>query len=375
MEPEFCNSSGFSAYHFAWDTILCDPLEPRSSKQKQALLELFPQDEGGLDERQFSRIHKCVLGIVGTKLEDELNISTAAIDDVDNLGRTPLHWAARRGDMEAVQLLLAYGAKCEARGSRKGTTPLFAAAKAWNEDVVRLLLEHGADVKTQDGDQQTPLMFAATNASGLECVKLLLAAGVDVNFGDIENRTPLIHATQNGCIEVAEHLLAAGADINSTCEDGWTALACSIFWNMHESIELLLRHGADVSVKSNPGETILHLAARYADETTLSILANHDIGHLIVDEKTLAGETVFDIAKEREEPLEWEMALENLMHSVGNRYLGRTLKITRIASPIHYDGAGKIDAKLGKNSFVTVTEVGEDDSDNDRYEDALEFIC
>jgi ankyrin repeat protein len=203
----------------------------------------------------------------------------------------------------------------------------------------------------------------------------LLEAGADVNYGDIENRTPLIHATQNGCIEVAELLLAAGADINSTCEDGWTALACSIFWNMHESIELLLRHGADALIKSNPGETILHLAARYADERTLNILANHDIGLLITDERTLAGETVFDIAKEREEPVEWETALENLMHSVGNRHLGRTLKITRIASPLHYDGVGKIDAKLGKNSFVTVTEVGDDDSNSDRFEDALEFIC
>ncbi|KAF2682610.1 hypothetical protein K458DRAFT_390535 [Lentithecium fluviatile CBS 122367] len=67
---------GFSAYHYAWDRILCYRRELRLSKLKQALLELFPKDEGCLDDRQFSRVHKCVVGIIGANLEDELKIST-----------------------------------------------------------------------------------------------------------------------------------------------------------------------------------------------------------------------------------------------------------------------------------------------------------
>ena len=369
-------SSGFSAYHFAWDKILCDPLEPRFSKIKKALLELFPQDEGGLDERQFSRIHKCVLGIVGTKLEDELNISTSTIDDVDNLGRTPLYWAARRSDSEAARLLLAYGAVCEPQGLRIGTSPLLAAARACNADIVRVLLQHNAYVEARDEDHITPLMFASTITSGLECVKLLLAAGADVNCGDSENRTALVHATQNGCTEVAEVLLAAGADINATCEDGWTALACCIFWNMHESVQLLLNHGADTLGKSDPGETILHLAARYADEKTLKILAEHDLGPLDVDEKTDAGETVWGIAKEREESREWMMAFEEMVRDVRDQNVVQGLERVRLVGTAYIAvRARKTESNENKTTVVTVEEILDEDSDHDRFEDALESIC
>src|SRR3954469_24486210 len=108
----FHNSTGLSAFHYAWDAIL---LDPSNSVKKQTLLELFPQEEGGLDERQFSRIHKCVLGLIGSSLQDELSVSTSVIDDFDNIGRTPLYWAAFRGDEKVASLLLEFGAKPDLR--------------------------------------------------------------------------------------------------------------------------------------------------------------------------------------------------------------------------------------------------------------------
>lgn len=367
-------SSGFSAYHYAWDAILFDSREPSASKSKQALLELFPQDEGGLDERQFSRIHKCVLGIVGTKLRDELEISTSSIDDFDNLGRTPLYWAARRGDFESAKLLLAYGARCEIPGMRKGTEPQLAAAKAGDDGILGLLLNHGANIEAKDPDGFTSIIYASCREIGLECVKLLINAGADVNSCDNDNRTALHYASQNGCLEIVEILLAAGANINALCEDGWTALACCVFWNMHDSIEMLLNHGADTLTKTDPGESILHLAARYGDETTLKILAERDLGPMDIDATTVAGETVRRIAQEREESGEWISALENLLKNMAERNAGRTLK-SRVTVGLIHEAVllkGALDAPLDKDVVVKVEDLTDEHSDDELFEDALD---
>jgi hypothetical protein len=353
---------------------LFDSRSPSASKTKQAYLELFPQDEGGLDERQFSRIHKCVLGIIGTKLHDELEVSTSAIDDVDNLGRTPLYWAARRGDYEAAKLLLDYGARSEVPGMRKGTEPILAAARAGDDSILGLLLQHGANVEATDPDGLTPLIRASSIETGASCVKLLIAAGADVNRGENCNITPLHAGAQNGCLEVVKALLAAGADINALCEDGWTPLACCVFWNAHGSIEMLLDEGADTLVVTEPGESILHLAARYGDETTLKILEGRDLGPLDVDAKTVSGETVRRILEEREESGEWMAALEDLLSSVLERNAERIVKSKVTVELLHGVPVPKVAARntSEKDIAVKVEELTDDYSDDEVFEDALD---
>jgi ankyrin repeat protein len=375
-DPFHEDHTGFSAYHNAWDRILFEALEPRFSRRKQALLELFPQDEGSLDERQFSRIHKSVLGIIGTKLKDELDISTSTIDDIDNLGRTPLWWASRRCDVGAVTLLLEYGACCEPLGMRDGGSPLLAAATAGNEEIVRLLLEHNPDIRACEETTRNSLHLASMVPSGTECVKLLLKAGAEVDCRDNDNLTALHYAISYGCIQNAEVLLAAGADIDALCQDGWTALACAVFWNMHESIKLLLEHGADTLSKTEPGESLLHLAACYGDETTLRILASRSLGPLDVKAKTVAGWDMHRIAEDRDETPSWYAALEDLLTSTGH-----AIKKRGSVAGVHI---AKLSMRLGieenirpdkdKDEAVWIEEVPEYDSDTGHFEDALEQL-
>lgn len=64
-------------------------------------------------------------------------------------GYTPLHYAAREGHAPCVALLLARGARPDAR-TKGGATPLHRAAFAGRAEVVRLLLEAGADASALD---------------------------------------------------------------------------------------------------------------------------------------------------------------------------------------------------------------------------------
>jgi ankyrin repeat protein len=68
----------------------------------------------------------------------------ALVNSIDMRGRTPLHSAARLGDIEIVTLLIKDGADVSAKDS-DGVTPLHDAVEAGHAEIVELLLVKGAD--------------------------------------------------------------------------------------------------------------------------------------------------------------------------------------------------------------------------------------
>src|SRR5437879_2539811 len=72
-------------------------------------------------------------------------------------GSTALHWAASRDDLAMARLLLATGAKPNARSRVAGLTPLFAAATNGSAEMIELLAKAGADVNAADSVGATAL--------------------------------------------------------------------------------------------------------------------------------------------------------------------------------------------------------------------------
>ncbi|HXE75191.1 MAG TPA: ankyrin repeat domain-containing protein [Candidatus Xenobia bacterium] len=96
----------------------------------------------------------------------------------DKEGSTPLHWAAWRGQVEAVRLLLEAGAEVNARNQNThwGTTPLHAAAHGNQAAVAQLLLEYGGDVHSKNLNKRTPLEETAIH-DARAAAAVLRAAG------------------------------------------------------------------------------------------------------------------------------------------------------------------------------------------------------
>ncbi|XP_049796484.1 putative ankyrin-containing lipoprotein Lxx09580 isoform X2 [Schistocerca nitens] len=84
---------------------------------------------------------------------------------------TALHWAARRGCVQAVIRLLRSGAEVDARNNWH-STPLLLAAQYGHTEVVSRLLEAGADKGACDADGDTPLCVA-TVSGHQEIVEML----------------------------------------------------------------------------------------------------------------------------------------------------------------------------------------------------------
>ena len=79
--------------------------------------------------------------------------------DVNKTGWAPLHYAASRGHVAMIDLLLEYHAYIDAE-SPNGTTPLMMAAGYGSVQATRVLLRAGADATVKNAEGLTALDFA-----------------------------------------------------------------------------------------------------------------------------------------------------------------------------------------------------------------------
>jgi ankyrin repeat protein len=115
----------------------------------------------------------------------------ANVNARDAPGYTPLTLAVQSSNgLEVAKALLAGGADPEARGESWARTPLHWAAFKGNIWAAELLLVAGADVNEKDAHHYTPLHIAS-ELGQLEMAKFLLQHGADVNASDTHGKTPL----------------------------------------------------------------------------------------------------------------------------------------------------------------------------------------
>ena len=92
---------------------------------------------------------------------------------------TPLHVAAKAGQVEVVTLLLEFGAAVDPITSDTYSTPLHLACRHGFGAIVSLLLRASASREAQALGGITPL-HVATRHGRMEIVRILLEDGVDV---------------------------------------------------------------------------------------------------------------------------------------------------------------------------------------------------
>lgn len=86
----------------------------------------------------------------------------AGMEANDDVGWTPLHYAAVGGNTRITQLLLQYGAQANAQ-TKRGSTPLHLAVAYNNNKIVEILIANGANISLMNKDKHTPLDLAQQN--------------------------------------------------------------------------------------------------------------------------------------------------------------------------------------------------------------------
>ena len=227
---------------------------------------LFPGSEY-IEGRRFTRLHRLILELEQGSLSEELLENPQLIDVRDLDGWTPLHWACRRGNYQAM---------C-------------------------LLLEKGADPHLLNDTEQRSALHLATQSNSLPCIEKLLQHRrgnivINIDNRDIYGNSPLWIAAEYNCAAALATLIYHGANLNSCDRFNTTPLLKAASDNSHEAITQLLNAGADYRRKDSFGNTILHLAASQSDAETLVLLRKARIRGVDVDAKNDEGKTAAEVA-------------------------------------------------------------------------------
>lgn len=195
--------------------------------------------------------------IVQLVLKHDVDVNLASKEHGTCNGYTAVHFAARNGNTDMLDVLHSKGANIN-RPSTDGWCPIHVAAFAHKSQMLQRLVAHGADVDAKN-DQGLPAIVFVANHGSASDTRFLLKKGASVKFVDANGDSVLHHALHTRVSQLFE----GEYDVPSV------ALDVTI---------VLVLHGVDVDHKNKDGET----AWKYMAE---GIPALPDLLHVIAHNK------------------------------------------------------------------------------------------
>ena len=286
------------------------------SNEDVEALRCLTRGDDFIDEQNYTLLHRIILGLSLADLEEEICLHPENLNNTDVMGRTPLAWAACRGDDRAIVTLLSHGAEVNTLDVQHSGVVGHAADRNY-ATCVRLLLEAGADpdIASVHGHKVgNPLNVAARNASDPLVLKTLLDFGADVDSCGIDGMTGLIHAARRDNASFGILLLEYGANINATSATGQTPLTTAVAYNSHNILRLLLDRWFEYSECPRlTGPHLLQIVALYADVETISILIHTDHFRLKYDSSYALGDFARRLSERSDATEKLILAFEELL--------------------------------------------------------------
>ncbi|PGH26620.1 hypothetical protein AJ80_01749 [Polytolypa hystricis UAMH7299] len=234
-------------------------------------------------------LHRAV--IYSNQVADEMLLSAGASSVApDEKGFQPIHWAAGKGRLECLQLLLNKGSleRILTGRSHQGELHFARPRKYGQYDVAKRLLSEGADINMSEIRGATSL-FWAVKYGRTAVVQLLLDH--EANPQPLGGKSPLHTAAGEGHVDVARVLLGYLAisltDITAVHQSqrrrkGATSVLYRCFSKMKSIqtiliiVQCLLDYGTtDPDLCNDRGEMPLHWAASRGFGTMISLLVDH----------------------------------------------------------------------------------------------------
>lgn len=242
------------------------------------------------------------------------------VNDIDEHGNTPLHYAALDGRKETITALLNHHADCKIQ-NKWGQTPLQLAITPATAMLLTDLEPDSLDTSLHDVN-----IYDAAKTGKEEVIQSLLSAGVDPNLLNHEDyylddwqNTPLRNAVYIGYARIAELLLQHGANpnarkgvalyreaYNEACirllhkygatatQENWD----SAYWEAVVNVASSTVLQALIELGEPPSRNLLHEVIRRVDQTT----AEHPkIAKILVG---LRPEWLHELSKIDESPLQ-----------------------------------------------------------------------
>ncbi len=190
-------------------------------------------------------------------------------------GLTPLHVAAQLGKVAALNALIAdHHANIEAQNN-KGATPLILAA-AYNQVAAlnALITDHHANTEARSKDGITALHYAAGNGHKEALNALIVIHKANKEAAGGNGGTPLHYAASNGMVAALNTLITDHQVIREPQNKfGNTPLHYAAQNDYAAAINALINdHHANKEAQNKGGDTPLHLAAVWGQVAAINVL-------------------------------------------------------------------------------------------------------
>lgn len=237
------------------------------------------------------------LAIVELLIKKGADIEAATTKETDALNA--LNVASRYGRLDVVKFLISKKAKLDVPNECTWC-PLDYAAFQDHSDVIKVLIEAGAPVNTLPDGRDYALYFCARRG-GINSAKILLENGAKFyGPGPPEKFSPLHGAAMEDEPEFVKFMLGLGisTDLPRT-SDGWYPIHQAASVGSLEVLQVLLESGASMEPKTAGGLTPVGIALLNGQVDAIDWLLNHNASldcvtrpglalvHLAVDQKTL----------------------------------------------------------------------------------------
>lgn len=208
----------------------------------------------------------------------------------DSSGKTPLFYAIKAGNEQAVHWLLYKGAKLELGGDTPfavacyfghqslaqlfyqpsdvnatdtyGNTPFMHAARAGQTHILKWLLEMGADINHKNHDGDGALSFALQQNHQQAAQYLMSLPAIDLHYANVMSYSPFMFAVYHGLLDIAEQInQAKPQNLDALYTENNSLLHICAMAGKTDSVEWLLARGANHQQQNRQGRMPIHLAA------------------------------------------------------------------------------------------------------------------
>jgi ankyrin len=215
---------------------------------------------------------------------DELDLNQG---DYEN-NQTPIHFAAKQGNLKAIEMLVEHGADIE-REDRNGWTALtLAGFREQVETVEALVNGYGVDIDRKNKNDLSPIELALEkNEFQIALLFAKLGASVE-SVVDEEGNTLLLKALKQKDLGRMEELGKLGADPTHQGRTGKSPLWTAFEMKFYEGMQKLVQMGADRYEQDEEGYTPIHMVVKEGNEDGLKQLVRigydvqTDEGHGVV---------------------------------------------------------------------------------------------